>query len=119
MFVVEAYGYFILAAILALGGFAGWLSGWLLKLLIRVKRRPPLDTLWGALGSLSGVYISLRGFSVYEEWYDGKLISRHIGGWADHVLLFALVCSVGLATTIKTGAYIWGLTSKRSSNLSD
>lgn len=108
MFVVESYGYVILAAILALGGFGGWLSGWLLKLLFRVKCRPPLDTLWGALGSLIGVYISLRGFSVYEEWYDGKLISRHVGGWADYVLLIALVCSVGLTTIIKTGAYIWG-----------
>jgi len=117
MFVVEAYGYVILAATMALGGLAGWLSGLCLKLLFRVTRRRLLDTLCGVLGSLIGFYIAFRGYSVYEEWYDGKLVSRHVGGWADHFILVAVICSVGLTTIIKTGAHVWSRTLRKPSNI--
>lgn len=108
MVAVDSLGYAIFAVILlALGGLVGWLSGWLLSTVFRLKKTPLIDAFSGLVGFSVGVYVSFLGFSVYEEWYDGKLISRHVGGLADHFMLIAILCAVGLVIIVKSSAYIW------------
>lgn len=113
MIAVDALGYAILAGILlALGAFVGWLAGWLLSTLLGMKRRGLVDALSGMVGFFLGIYVSFLGFSVHEEWYDGKLLSRKVGGWADHFMLIGIMSSVGLVIVVKISPHIWSLVKK-------
>src|ERR1700730_16074354 len=93
--------------LLAIGGSFGWVSGWLLSWVLRSKRSGLVDALSGMVGFSLGIYVSFVGFSVDEEWYDGKLVSRHVGGWANHFALIAIVSSVALVTIVKISPHIW------------
>ena len=110
MIAVDSLGYAIFAGILlAFGGVVGWLVGWLLSAVLRFKKTPSIDTFSGMVGFAAGVYVSFLGFSLYKEWFDGKLVSRRVGGWADHFMLIGIMCSLALVIVVKTSSHIWAL----------
>lgn len=98
-----------MAILLALAAFVGWLSGWLISKVFRRERTPLTDMLFGIVGFCVGTFVSLIGFSYRADWYDGKLVSRHVGGLADHFLLIATACSITAVVIVKAGAYLWTL----------
>jgi hypothetical protein len=105
---IDGLGYAILAGmLLAIGGSVGWVSGSLLSWVLRSKRNGLVEVLSGMVGFSLGIYVSFVGFSVDEEWYDGNLVSRHVGGWANHFALIAIVSSVALVTIVKISPHIW------------
>lgn len=108
MVAVDALGYAVLAGILfGIGGLVGWLSGWLLSRCFYVRWTPMVDVLSGALGFIVGTYVSFARFSYHAEWYEGRLVSRQVGGLADHFVMIGIVSSVAVVVIVKAIAYIY------------
>jgi uncharacterized membrane protein YeaQ/YmgE (transglycosylase-associated protein family) len=83
------------------GGSIGMLTGWLTKRLLREPWQSAsgalLDGAIGSAGLVFGALISVTSRSfLYEEWYDGKLVTRRTDGFADHIYLFAIVGAIAL-----------------------
>lgn len=96
-----------LAGIAALvGGGIGIVTGWLTKRLLRERWQSAssalMDGVMGIAGLVLGALISVTSTSfLYEEWYDGKLVTRRTDGFADHVYLFAILGAVALVVIVR------------------
>lgn len=88
------------------GGGIGMLTGWLTKRLLREPWQSAsgalLDGAIGSAGLVFGALISVTSRSfLYEEWYDGKLVTRRTDGVADYVYLFAVLGAVALVFIVR------------------
>lgn len=92
MFTSKLAGFLIFFSYaLTSGGITGWGSGWLLnKLLSETRRTVIFDLLSGIAGFLMSTYLTSIEGSIYEEFYDGKLIARRVTGYSDYFLLIAI-----------------------------
>ncbi len=88
------------------GGSIGMLTGWLTKRLLREPWQSAsgalLDGAIGSAGLVFGALISVTSRSfLYEEWYDGKLVTRRTDGFADHIYLFAVLGAVAFVFIVR------------------
>lgn len=101
---------FFLAALLSIalpvGGSIGVVTGWLTKRLLHEPWQSAssalLDAVIGAAGLILGVVVSVTSTSfLYEESYNGKVVTRRTDGFADYWYLFAVLGAVALVFIVR------------------
>ena len=88
------------------GACIGVLTGWLTKKLLREPWRSVsgalLDGAIGAAGFVLGALVAVASTSfIYEESYNGKLVTRRTDGFGDYIYLFAIVGAIALVVIVR------------------
>jgi uncharacterized membrane protein len=99
------YGWLIEIALPAVAAI-GWSTGWLMKKVLREPQRSVpialLDVITGIAGFILGAFVSVASTSfVYEESYNGKLVTRQTDGFADYLHLFAILGAVAIVVIVR------------------